>query len=185
MKIIPAFHFFLFINLLAAVVSYAEETIAPDPARVAAYEKMLSKSPQGVGATIEDRGAWEALAKNPAAAKVIKDAEKISETPMPELTDELFLEYSRNGNRTNFQAVAFERHNRLCMLVLAECLENRGRFLPAIEKAIAEVCSEKHGSCPPTTSTCGISRASKSKSTSSRPASDGTWPRPTIGWAIS
>ncbi|NOX55764.1 MAG: heparinase [Planctomycetes bacterium] len=63
--------------------------------------------------------------------------------PIPELTDELYLDFSRTGNRSRCQRVMAARHRRVSVLVMAECLENRGRFLPAIEEALRAVCSEK------------------------------------------
>ncbi len=73
---------------------------------------------------------------------LIPRAEKIVATPLPAQPDELYLEFSRNGNRTNWQKVAFERRGRLSPLVLAECQENKGRFIPAIEQLIAAFSKE-------------------------------------------
>ena len=143
MKINHVFCTILLVNVLTGLLTYAAEITPPDPARVAAYEKMLPKTPQGIGATIEDRQTWEALAKHLPSAKIIKEAEKMLKTPMPELTDDLYLDYSRTGNRDRCQAVIFKRQDRISALVLAECFENRGRFLPGIEEAIGSVCGEK------------------------------------------
>jgi hypothetical protein len=143
MKINHALCTILLLNLLTGCFADAAEVTPPDPSRVAAYEKMLPKTPRGIGATIEDRPTWEALAKHLPSAKIIKDAEKMLKTPMPEMTDDLYLDYSRTGNRDRCQAAIFKRQDRISTLVLAECFENRARFLPAIEEAIASVCGEK------------------------------------------
>jgi hypothetical protein len=55
----------------------------------------------------------------------------------------LFLEYSQTGNRTHWQAVAGRRRDRVALFAGAEALENRGRFLPALEETIAALCAEK------------------------------------------
>ena len=68
---------------------------------------------------------------------------KLLKTPLPELTDDLYLDYSRTGNRDRCQEVIFKRQDRASVLALAECFENRGRFLPGIEEAIASICGEK------------------------------------------
>jgi hypothetical protein len=143
MKIDHALCAVLLVNVLTGYLTYAAEITPPDPARVTAYEKMLPKTPRGIGATIEDRQTWEALANHLPSAKIIKDAEKMLQTPMPELTDDLYLDYSRTGNRDRCQAVIFKRQDRVSTLVLAECFENRGRFMPAVEEAIVSVCGEK------------------------------------------
>ena len=62
---------------------------------------------------------------------------------MPELPDALFLDYSRTGNRDRYQGVNSRRHSRCFNLILAECLENKGRFLPAIDEALRAILAEK------------------------------------------
>jgi hypothetical protein len=53
---------------------------------------------------------------------------------------------ARYGNRTK-QAIApagisGQRRGRVTPLVLAECVENRGRFLPAFDELLAALCAE-------------------------------------------
>ena len=121
----------------------SKSSMAPDGARVNHLAAMLPTSPCGVGRPVVDRKAWDVLAKTPAFARVIRDAEKLLPLPIPELTDELFLDFSQTGNRSRCQRVLSQRHGRVPTLVVAECLENEGRFLPALEEAIRAVCSEK------------------------------------------
>ena len=124
---------------------YAEGALktVPDPDRVRQLAAMLPAEPCGVGRPITDRTAWEIVAKSPQYAKVVASAEKLLHQPIPELTDDIYLDFSRTGNRTRCEAVMGRRHGRLPHLVLAECIENRGRFLPAIEEAIRGLASEK------------------------------------------
>jgi len=129
-------------NLPTGRVEAAEPT-TPDPARVEQLAKMLPAEPHGVGPTIDDRESWQAVAEHPQFKDVVPQARQLMSRPIPELPDDLFLDYSRTGNRTRCQRVLGQRHGRVAELALAECLENRGRFLPAIEEAIREVCSEK------------------------------------------
>lgn len=103
---------------------------------------MLAEKPAGFGRPVTDRAAWEALAGSPAYAGVVARAEKLLAQPLPETTDELFLDYSRNGNRTRWQRVAGQRRGRISQFALAECIENKGRFLKAFTEAIEAVCAE-------------------------------------------
>ncbi|MCX6897434.1 MAG: heparinase II/III family protein [Verrucomicrobia bacterium] len=121
-----------------------------DAGRVKAVAAMLPEQPVGGGRPIGERTAWARLAAGgyrehigPAARDIIKRAETILSQPVPELPDDLYLDFSRTGNRTRWQKVAFERRGRLTWLVLAECLENKGRFLPKMEELIAAFCAEK------------------------------------------
>ncbi len=121
----------------------AASPLAPEPGRVAEIAKMLPEKPEGVGAPITDRAAWDSVASQPGFRAVVVGAEQWLKTPMPEMTDEAYLDYSKTGNRTRGQQVISRRRSRLNNLVLAECLENRGRFLSAIEEAIRSLCAEK------------------------------------------
>jgi len=121
----------------------AAKSKIPDPARVDEIAKMLPARQRGVGPTIDDREAWGNVAAAPQFSGAIPAAERLLKEPIPELTDELFLDFSKTGNRTRCQAVMGHRHGRIPTLALAECIENKGRFLAAIEEAIAALCSEK------------------------------------------
>lgn len=117
--------------------------LAPGEARIAEIAKMLAETPRGPGPRIDDRGPWEAAAQAPAFRKVVPQAEALLNEPIPETTDELYLDYSRTGNRDRYQRVLFARMNRLATLVVAECLENRGRFVPAIDAALRATLDQK------------------------------------------
>lgn len=114
-----------------------------DANRIAEIAQWLPEKPRGVGPTIEDRAAWERVGKSPHFAKTVKAAEELRKKSVPELTDDLFLDFSRTGNRSRCQSVLSQRHGRLPAFVMAECIENKGRFLPDIEQSIREICSEK------------------------------------------
>lgn len=114
-----------------------------DPERIRAVAAMLPQQPTGLGRPLTDRAAWERLAAEPAYQQVLPRAEGLLTQPLPEQPDDLYLEFSRTGNRTHWQNVAFERRGRLTWLVLAECLENQGRFLPRLEELINALCAER------------------------------------------
>ncbi|MCX7824144.1 MAG: hypothetical protein N2689_01120, partial [Verrucomicrobiae bacterium] len=105
-----------------------------DPERIRAIAAMLPERPQGVGRPIGDRAAWERFAANASRRAIVKRAEEISSQPLPDQPDDLYLDFSRTGNRSRWQNVAFNRRQRLTWLVLAECLENKDRFLSKIEE---------------------------------------------------
>jgi len=131
----------LVVGALSAANAPAQQT--PDPARIAAIAEMLPESPVGVGRPIEDRQAWQAVAVAPGFEQIVSEAERLMGQPIPDLTDDLYLDFSRTGNRTRYQRVMGQRHARFPALVLAECIEDRGRFLAAIDEAIRAVCEEK------------------------------------------
>lgn len=116
---------------------------ALNPARVAEIAKMLPEQPAGPGQPISNRAVWDARRTDPEYGAMVKAAEKLLRSPIPDQPDDLFLDYSRTGNRERFQGVAGSRRSRLAPLVLAECVENRGRFIPALQDLLTTLCVEK------------------------------------------
>jgi hypothetical protein len=121
----------------------ADSPVMPDARRVAELAAMLPSSPTGLGHPITDRDAWQPITQANQASSVVVAAEKLVATPIPELTDDLYLDFSRTGNRSRCQRVLGLRHTRISQLTLAECLEDQGRFLKPLEDSIRAVCSEK------------------------------------------
>lgn len=114
-----------------------------DPERVVEITVMLPEDPEGLGQPVRDRGSWDALAETNAYQRIVARAEALLNDPLPELPDELYLDFSRTGNRTRWQNVSSSRRSRLAPLVLAECVEDSGRFVPAIEELVAALCAER------------------------------------------
>ncbi len=88
-------------------------------------------------------GTRKKLARNDSFQKIILDAEKLLQQPIPEQPDDLYLDFSRTGNRTRWQRVSGIRRGRIRTFALAECLENKGRFIPAFEKIVSVLFSER------------------------------------------
>ncbi len=119
----------------------AGETI--DQNRIKYITTLLPEKPAGFGLPIAERNAWGKLARNDSFQKIILDAEQLLQKPIPEQPDDLYLDFSRTGNRTRWQRVSGRRRGRIRTLALAECLENNGRFIPAFEEIVRVLCSER------------------------------------------
>ena len=114
-----------------------------DQQRIKSIAAMLPAKPRGFGSPITDRDAWNELARNDSFKSLISEAEKLLKETIPDQPDDLFLDFSRTGNRTRWQRIAGLRRGRVHTLVLAECLENKGRFLPAFEELARQLCAER------------------------------------------
>lgn len=116
-----------------------------DHARVAEIAKMLPERPGIPGAHISNRAAWDRLASTGEGRYLIRKAVHETKEPIAECTDALYLEFSTpgNGNRTHYQKPFFRRETVLNHLVLAECLENKGQFIPRIADYLRTLCSER------------------------------------------
>jgi len=88
-----------------------------------------------------DRSHWEALPDD-VRRHMIQAAEANLKMEWPTLPATLWLEFRRNGNRSNFEAVQSERRARLQELLLGECAEGAGRFLDDIANGIWATCEE-------------------------------------------
>ncbi len=93
-----------------------------------------------------DRTAWEALLQQALNRRrndyIMGRAEKLLGKPWPELPATLYMEFARNGNRSHFETPYFQRRANLATLVLAECMEHKGRFLDEIANGIWAITEE-------------------------------------------
>ncbi len=129
-------------------VANVRAEMAIDPAQVKEIAGWLPPTATGLGSSITNRAFWDKLAKEPKFEPVIKNAEKAAKEGLPDLPDELYLDYSKTGNRVRCEKVLSERQARLIALALAECLENQGRFLGPLTNAIEKLCQEKSWEYP-------------------------------------
>ena len=90
----------------------------------------------------DDRSFWARTSALPTAPWVIAEAEFLAATPLAELTEDLYQEFRRIGVRQNFDKIYSERLHRLRKLVLAEGIEDRGRFLPAVLECFQSILDE-------------------------------------------
>ena len=97
--------------------------------------------------TIEDRAAWNDLLPAVRAGH-LERGESLLGYAWPSLPATLFLQYSRIGNRSNYEQHSFERRSALASLTLAECTEGQGRFLDDIVNGIWAICEESYWGVP-------------------------------------
>jgi len=128
---------------LAVLAVHCPAQPALDEARVRELASWLPATPMGLGQPITNRAAWAKAAKLPAIQATLESAAQRVAKPLAACPDELYLDYSKTGNRDRWQEVAFERRGRIAAFTVAECVENGGRYLPALEEIIAAVCAEK------------------------------------------
>ncbi len=95
----------------------------------------------------QESAQWEALPEE-VKHNLIKKGEEALAFQWPALPATLYLEYSRIGNRYNFQQVYFERRSVLSDLLLAELAEGEGRFIDQIINGIWAICEESSWCIP-------------------------------------
>jgi len=78
----------------------------------------------------------------------IRQAEKLLDAKWPRLPATVFLQFKRNGNRSNYEKLSFKRRQMLATLVLAEAFERKGRFIDQIINGIWATCEESFWGVP-------------------------------------
>ncbi len=75
-------------------------------------------------------------------AHLIAAAEKDLGKDWPSLKATTYMQYHRNGNRTNYQNVYYARRTRVMLATIAECIEGKGRFMDDIIDGVWLICEE-------------------------------------------
>ncbi len=120
-----------------------DRRLVVDEKRIAELAAMLPERPAGVGRPVGDHAAWKRLGEQPFVPGILLAAEKSASEPPAHLTDELYLLFSQKGTRGEYEKPFRIRTERLAAMAVAECVEDRGRFLPAVERELAAILGEK------------------------------------------
>jgi hypothetical protein len=100
----------------------------------------MEEKPRCFAPPASSRAFWDTLPIN--RVEKITKAEKMLSTPIPDLPDELYLDYRKTSRREPFQKPFDERLKRAGVLALAETLEMKGRFLEPLRAIIQAILSE-------------------------------------------
>lgn len=94
-----------------------------------------------------ERSPWEAVPED-IRSTFIERAEQDRAKGWTAFLASRFLDFKRNGNRSRFEADTFGRRAMLQHLVLAECMEGKGRFLDDIANGVWLICEESFWGVP-------------------------------------
>lgn len=91
------------------------------------------------GAPVSNRRAWNELSARLPTCEITNEATRIAGTVPPTETGALYLEYSRNGSRSSYEAVCNSRRDRLATFASAEALEHQGQFTVALQRGVEAI----------------------------------------------
>jgi len=94
-----------------------------------------------------DRKSWEELPSD-WKASLIKAGEKRLGWNFLPISATLYMDFKRSGNRERLEKVYFEKRCAFADLVLAECVEGKGRFLDDIINGIFSIWEESAWQLP-------------------------------------
>lgn len=123
---------------VAAVAGLAEIPVE----RVYNIAAQLPERPQGLGPVCANRESWGTANIADRTTEVRRTAEKLLKQDFPAWDQDLYLEYSRRGTRPNGEKMMNARKAWLYPLTIAECVEGKGRFIPAIERTLTELVEQ-------------------------------------------
>ena len=117
-------------------------------ARIGKIAAMLPEKPCADGAPASDRAKWAPAAGSASGKAIVAAAAKLLGEPVPDAPDELYLEFSKNGNRVNYERRLSARTHGFVDLYVAECIERKGRFVPKIAEYVDAICAMKSWTLP-------------------------------------
>ncbi|MBE0657171.1 MAG: heparinase II/III family protein [Bryobacteraceae bacterium] len=94
-----------------------------------------------------DRARWEGLAGETRRG-LVTSGERHLGAPWTVLPASVFLDYSRDGNRSRYEGLRSARRGRLQDLVFAELAEGKGRFVDEIVNGVWATCEETYWGVP-------------------------------------
>ena len=147
----------LWLTCLAVWASLANVVANPSPKqalaeldqkRIEVIAAWLPQNPCGFSKPITDRLFWESESVKLRTSAFTKEAKKLLPKPFPAWDDALYLDFSRSGQRPPGEKMLRSRNGWLTPLVLAECLENQGRYLPRIHEILREYVTQPTWTLP-------------------------------------
>ena len=94
-----------------------------------------------------ERAYWESLPAELRSDWIAKGEARLH-FEWPALLAVRYMDFAANGNRSRYEAVYFERRQALTALVVAECMEGRGRFIEQIVNGLWCICEESSWTVP-------------------------------------
>jgi hypothetical protein len=86
--------------------------------------------------------SWRAILPDSVIGKIIHNGEVALKRDFKNIPATIMLEFVRNGNRTDYEKLSFEKRNQLWDLVLAESVEGKGRFTDKLVDGVWSVSEE-------------------------------------------
>ena len=85
---------------------------------------------------------WRDSIPEPMRQSYVQGGERYLSQPWSSLPLSVFAEFKANGNRQRYEQLNFAKRRQLAMLVMAEIMEQQGRFLPDIVNGLGSLCEE-------------------------------------------
>lgn len=91
---------------------------------------------------------WKAQLPDSVIARTIKAGEAVLEYKFEPISATISMDFVRSGDRERHSKISFAKRNALIDLVLAESIEDKGRFTEAIFNGVWSMCEESFWGVP-------------------------------------
>lgn len=124
------------------------EMIYPSTDQIKMLKKVMPVQVYQPAPNISNRTYWNNIAASKSGQDYLEKANAlISKEPEVPISDEIYRRANKKGNRGIYKPRYYRTMDRLERFILAECIENKGRFLPQIKvyaQAIMDMKSWLH-----------------------------------------
>lgn len=141
---------FLFLFLLAAFAASAQVI----PRNIMATNYTLKGvaevlvAPEAYKPYPQSAVEWRAAVPEAVQKTLIEDGETALEYEFKPISATISLDFVRSGDRLRHSDISFGKRNKLMNLVIAEVIEDKGRFTEAIMNGIWSICEESYWGVP-------------------------------------
>lgn len=134
---------FILIFLIVFIVEARAGIPRPvNQSRIAEIAAMIPDRPQSISVSYKDRAFWNNYRNDAKTISLFAKLPEMLAKGQPPFVDSIYLEYSKTGKREAGDRMIESRGEYLFHLVFAECIENKGKYVPEIEAAIVSLCKQ-------------------------------------------
>lgn len=132
------------LNINKFLAAANSDNLSPNDAQVEMLKAIIPEETFKPAPPITDRNYWNEIATTNYGKEYLKDAiSDIKIEPEVPITDSIYRLANKQGNRGIYKPRYYRTMMRLEHFMLAECIENKGRFLPQIEVYLNAIISMK------------------------------------------
>jgi hypothetical protein len=118
--------------------------IYPTQEQIEMLEKVLPKTKFQPTPSVRNRLHWDEVASGESGKAYFDEALKaLEKAPEVPISDEIYRRANKEGNRGIYKPRYYRTMDRLEKFIVAECMENKGRFIPQIEVYIDSIMAMK------------------------------------------
>lgn len=132
------------LDIKAYLDAASTDKFSPNTSQIGMLKAIIPEDAFQLAPSIMNREYWDGIASTDSGKKYLEDAiSDIKIEPEVPITDSIYRLANKQGNRDIYKPRYYRTMTRLEHFILAECIENQGRFFPQIEVYIEAIMDMK------------------------------------------